>query len=95
ATPDTARLQRLRGWLLSRPATNGPAPSTPQTWQFAVNPQGEVVAATPVEGTGEAGRARLGLPSAPVPEAPAGDTVLIRGVLNPSGVWELAPWHGW
>ncbi|MEB3318066.1 MAG: DUF4335 domain-containing protein [Cyanobacteriota bacterium] len=89
-----ARLSRLRGWLLSRQAATGAALPT-QAWQLAVNGKGEVVAASPVEGNGGSDRARLGLPETPVPKAPAADTLLVRGDLRPSGLWELAPWHGW
>jgi hypothetical protein len=89
-----ARLSRLRRWLLSRqPATGSAMPA--QAWQLAVNGKGEVVAASPVEGNGGSDRARLGLPETPVPKAPAADTLLVRGDLRPSGLWELAPWHGW
>jgi hypothetical protein len=88
------RLTQLRKWLLSQqPAT--PTLSSVQAWQLAVNRRGEVVAATPVEGNDGRDRARLGLPGAPVPDAPAADTLLVRGDLRPSGLWELAPWHGW
>jgi hypothetical protein len=53
------------------------------------------VAATPVEGNDGRDRAQLGLPPTPVPSKPAADTLLVRGDLRGSGLWELAPWHGW
>jgi hypothetical protein len=94
ATSTEARLSRLRQWLLARQPSNGVG--TPaQAWQLAVNGRGEVVAATPVEGNDGGDRAKLGLPAAAVPQAPAGDTLLVRGDVLPSGFWELAPWHGW
>lgn len=89
-----AQLSQVRRWLLARPAAGGPLPS-PQVWQLAVNSRGEVVAATPVEGNDGGDRPRLGLPATPVPPTPAPDTLLVRGALRPSGLWELAPWHGW
>ncbi|MFN9643556.1 MAG: DUF4335 domain-containing protein [Cyanobacteriota bacterium] len=88
------RLTQLRRWLLARPPAQG-APLSSQAWQLAVNGRGEVVAATPVEGNDGRDRARLGLPGAPVPGAPPAETLLVRGDLRPSGLWELAPWHGW
>jgi hypothetical protein len=89
-----ARLTQLRRWLLSRQP--GPmSPPSAQAWQLAVNRRGEVVAATPVEGNDGRYRAQLGLPGTPVPSAPTADTLLVRGDLQPSGLWELAPWHGW
>lgn len=96
ATPATreARLTLLRSWLLSRQPATGPAPAA-QVWQLAVNGKGEVVAATPAEGNSGGDRAQLGLPSTPVPSSPAAETLLVRGNLQPSGLWELAPWHGW
>jgi len=96
ATPEAkeARLTLLRRWLLSRqPATGAQPPA--QAWQLAVNGRGEVVAATPVAGNDGGNRALLGLPSTPVPSAPAAEMLLVRGDLKPSGLWELAPWHGW
>jgi hypothetical protein len=81
-------------WLISRTPAKGSLPA-PQAWQLAVNSQGEVVAATPVEGNEGGERTTLGLPTAQVPSNPAGDTLLVRGVLQPSGFWELSPWHGW
>lgn len=89
-----ARLVSLRQWLLTRQRSAGTTPST-QTWQLAVNRRGEVVAATPVEGNDGRNRAQLGLPPTPVPSKPAADTLLVRGDLRGSGLWELAPWHGW
>ncbi|MEB3156642.1 MAG: DUF4335 domain-containing protein [Cyanobacteriota bacterium] len=89
-----ARLSQARRWLLARPAASGPALSA-QVWQLAVDSGGEVVAATPVEGNDGRDRARLGLPVTPVPSTPARDALLVRGALRPSGLWELAPWHGW
>jgi len=92
--PREAQLKLLRRWLISRtPAKDGLPPS--QAWQLAVNSRGEVVAATPVEGNDGSARTSLGLPSAKVPSSPAGDTLLVRGVLQSSGFWELSPWHGW
>lgn len=89
-----ARLTRLRRWLLSRQPANGPAPRA-QAWQLEVNGQGEVVAARPVEGNDGKDRAQLGLPPTAVPTSPTRDALLVRGDLRPSGLWELAPWHGW
>ncbi|MFN9622832.1 MAG: DUF4335 domain-containing protein [Cyanobacteriota bacterium] len=89
-----ARLTLLRRWLLSRQPGALSSPST-QAWQLVVNRRGEVVSATPVEGNDGRDRARLGLPSAPAPVTPPDDTLLVRGDLRPSGLWELAPWHGW
>ncbi|MFM7235285.1 MAG: DUF4335 domain-containing protein [Cyanobium sp.] len=87
------RLSLLRSWLERRtPRGTGQAS---QTWQLAVNTRGEVVAASAVEGTDGTQRARLGLPIAEVSSSPSGDTLLVRGVLKPSGFWELSPWHGW
>lgn len=94
AASSEARLKRLRSWLLGRTPAEGLG-SSPQVWQLLVSPQGEVVAATPVEGNQGQGRSGLGLPSAAVPNNPTGDTLLVRGVLQPSGIWELSPWHGW
>jgi hypothetical protein len=94
ATSTEARLTLARRWLLTRPPASGPAPPD-QVWQLAVNSRGEVIAATPVEGNAGSDRARLGLPATAVPAAPAPDALLVRGALRPSGVWELAPWHGW
>jgi hypothetical protein len=88
------QLKRLRSWLVSRTPAKALG-STPQAWQLLVNAKGEVVAATAVEGNDGQGRTALGLPSAEVPGQPAGDTLLVRGVLQPSGFWELSPWHGW
>ena len=92
--PTEAQLKLLRRWLISRTPTKGSLPA-PQAWQLAVNSKGAVVAATPVEGNEGGERTTLGLPSAQVPSNPAGDTLLVRGVLQPSGFWELSPWHGW
>lgn len=92
--PSDEQLKRLRGWLLNRTPSKA-VTSEPQVWQLAVNAQGEVVAATAVEGTDGQGRTALGLPSAEVPSSPAGDTLLVRGVLQRAGFWELSPWHGW
>jgi hypothetical protein len=92
--PTEATLNLLRRWLISRTPAKGSLPA-PQAWQLAVNSQGEVVAATPVEGNEGGERTTLGLPTAQVPSNPAGDTLLVRGVLQPSGFWELSPWHGW
>lgn len=89
-----AQLKRLRGWLVSRTPSQRTAPSS-QVWQLAVNTEGEVVAATPVEGNDGQERASLGLPAAEVPSTLEGQTLLVRGVLQPSGFWELSPWHGW
>jgi hypothetical protein len=89
-----ARLSQLRRWLLSRQPATGSLPPA-QAWQLAVNGRGEVVAATPVEGNEGRDRAQLGLPQTPVPKTPAADTLLVRGDLRGSGLWELAPWHGW
>jgi hypothetical protein len=87
------RLSLLRSWLERRtPKGTGQAS---QMWQLAVNTRGEVVAASAVEGTDGAQRARLGLPIEEVSSSPSGDTLLVRGVLKPSGFWELSPWHGW
>ena len=96
STPEAkeARLTQLRRWLLSRQPANGPAPRA-QAWQLVVNGQGEVVAASPVEGNDGRDRAQLGLPTAAVPTAPTREVLLVRGDLRPSGLWELAPWHGW
>jgi hypothetical protein len=96
STPTDARLQQLRGWLLLQDRSGGKTLATPQTWQLAVTPQGAVVAATPVEGNSGTDRASLGLPAAPVSSTtPGREPLLVRGVLNSSGVWELSPWHGW
>ncbi|MFN6353714.1 MAG: DUF4335 domain-containing protein [Cyanobacteriota bacterium] len=92
--PSDEQLKRLRGWLLSRTPSKAVA-NEPQVWQLAVNAQGEVVAATAVEDNDGQERTALGLPSAEVPSTPAGDTLHVRGVLQPSGFWELSPWHGW
>ncbi len=89
-----ARLTQVRRWLLSRQPASLSSAST-QAWQLAVNSRGEVVAATPVEGNDGRDRARIGLPATPVPSAPTADILLVRGDLQPSGLWELAPWHGW
>ena len=89
-----ARLTQLRSWLLSRQPASGSPPAA-QAWQLAINGRGEVVAATPVEGNDGRDRAQLGLPPTPVPSKPAADTLLVRGDLRGSGLWELAPWHGW
>ncbi len=88
------RMKRLRTWLIARtPATAvGPAP---QTWKLAVNAEGEVVAASPVEGTNGEQRSSLGLPQEEVPSTPKDPVLLVRGVVTPDGFWELAPWHGW
>ncbi|MFM1800058.1 MAG: hypothetical protein RLZZ117_2336 [Cyanobacteriota bacterium] len=94
AVSKEAVLSRARRWLLARPATSGPALSA-QVWQLAVNTRGDVVAATPVESNTGQDRSRLGLPATAVPPNPAPDTLLVRGALQPSGLWELAPWHGW
>ena len=94
APPTEAQLKLLRRWLISRTPSKGSLPA-PQAWQLAVNNQGAVVAATPVEGNDGGERTTLGLPSAQVPSNPSGDTLLVRGVLQPSGFWELSPWHGW
>ncbi|MEB3335698.1 MAG: DUF4335 domain-containing protein [Cyanobacteriota bacterium] len=94
ATSKEARLSLLRRWLVARQPANGTG--TPaQAWQLAVNGRGEVVAATPVDGNDGRDRAKLGLPAAEVPRSPAGDALLVRGDVQPSGFWELAPWHGW
>jgi hypothetical protein len=95
AASKEARLSQLRRWLVARQPANGAGGTSPQAWQLAVNGRGEVVAATPVDGNDGGDRARLGLPAAAVPQAPAGDTLLVRGDVQPSGFWELAPWHGW
>ncbi|MFM7169346.1 MAG: DUF4335 domain-containing protein [Cyanobium sp.] len=92
--PREGQLKRLRTWLISRTPANGTGTS-PQAWKLAVNPQGEVVAASPVEGNGGELRSTLGLPQGEVPTNPSGDTLLVRGVVTPSGYWELSPWHGW
>ncbi|MFM9046924.1 MAG: hypothetical protein ACKOOH_04580 [Cyanobium sp.] len=92
--PREGQLKRLRTWLISRTPANGTGTS-PQAWKLAVNPQGEVVAASPLEGNGGDLRSTLGLPQEEVPTNPSGDTLLVRGVLTPSGYWELSPWHGW
>lgn len=94
SNPTEAQLKRLRSWLIPRTPAKGLG-STAQVWQLLVNDQGAVVAATPVEGNGGQGRTTLGLPTAEVPGTPTGDTLLVRGVLQPSGIWELSPWHGW
>lgn len=89
-----ARLKLLRRWLNARTPARA-AGAAPQSWQLAVNPQGEVVAATPLAGTVAEGAGALGLPSVRVANVPAGDTLLVKGVLQSSGFWELSPWHGW
>jgi hypothetical protein len=94
AVSKEAVLSRARRWLLARPVTSGPALSA-QVWQLAVNTRGDVVAATPVESNTGQDRSRLGLPATAVPPNPTPDTLLVRGALQPSGLWELAPWHGW
>jgi hypothetical protein len=88
------RLKRLRTWLISRTPSTGAGPS-PQTWKLAVNPGGEVVAASPVEGSNGKQRSSLGLPQGEVPSTPTGTLLLVRGVVTPGGFWELAPWNGW
>ncbi|MEB3195234.1 MAG: DUF4335 domain-containing protein [Cyanobacteriota bacterium] len=88
------RVQRLRRWLSPRTPTVGAGPS-PQTWKLAVNPGGEVVAATPVDGSSAEQRSSLGLPPADVTNSAAPDVLLVRGVVTPGGYWELAPWYGW
>jgi hypothetical protein len=94
STVTEGQLKALRGWLTGRTPATG-ASLRPQTWQLAVNPKGAVVAATAVEGNRGQDRSALGLPSAEVSSTPGGDTLLVRGVLKPSGFWELSPWHGW
>jgi hypothetical protein len=102
-----ARLALLRGWLEPRIALKAPRTST-QTWQLLVNGRGEVVAATPMEGTQGDDRAALGLPPTPVPLnlarqipntgeklIPPGDPLLVRGDFQPQGFWEFSPWYGW
>ena len=88
------RVQRLRRWLSPRTPTVGAGPS-PQTWKLAVNPGGEVVSATPVDGSSAEQRSSLGLPPADVTNSAAPDVLLVRGVVTPGGYWELAPWYGW
>lgn len=92
--PSAARLKLLRSWLNSRTPAKGLGDKA-QIWQLAVNPQGQVVAAKAVEGNDGQGRTALGLPPAEVAPSQAADTLLVRGVLQPSGFWELSPWHGW
>ncbi|MFM9046923.1 MAG: hypothetical protein ACKOOH_04575, partial [Cyanobium sp.] len=46
------------------------------------------------EGNGGDLRSTLGLPQEEVPTNPSGDTLLVLGVVTPSGYWELSPWHG-
>lgn len=99
ATPSSAllpeeRVQRLRSWLSPRTPAVGAGPA-PQTWKLAVNPGGEVVAATPVDGSSAEQRSTLGLPPGDVPNSAAPDVLLVRGVVTPGGYWELAPWYGW
>jgi hypothetical protein len=88
------RLNRLRNWLNQRTPATGDGPS-PQTWKLAVSPEGEVVAASPVEGSNGEQRSSLGLPKGEVPSTPKDTFLLVRGVVTPGGFWELAPWHGW
>jgi hypothetical protein len=88
------RLKRLRTWLISRTPAKGGGPA-PETWKLAVNPEGEVVAATPVEGGNGEHRNALGLPPGEVPSTPTDTVLLVRGVVNPDGFWELSPWDGW
>lgn len=88
------QLKRLRSWLVARTPATGTG-TGPQTWQLAVNAAGEVVAATSVEGNSAELRTTLGLPQTEVPANPTGDTLLVRGVVNTNGVWELSPWNGW
>jgi hypothetical protein len=88
------QLALLRGWLEPRLALKAPV-ATAQTWQLLVNQRGEVLAASPVEGQSGETAAAMGLPATPVPNNPAGDTLLVRGVFQPSGFWEFSPWYGW
>lgn len=88
------RLKRLRTWLTPRTPAMGAGPSA-QTWKLAVNPGGEVVGATPVDGSSAEQRGTLGLPPGEVPSSEAPDVLLVRGVVTPGGYWELAPWDGW
>lgn len=88
-----AQFTLLRRWLNQRTPAQAAGP-TPQVWQLAVNPRGEVIAATAVEGTNPQPLS-VGLPALQVPSPPGRDTLLVRGVLKPSGFWELSPWHGW
>ncbi|MFN7678396.1 MAG: DUF4335 domain-containing protein [Cyanobacteriota bacterium] len=88
------RLALLRRWLEPRLTLTTPGPSA-QTWQLLVTPGGEVVGATPMEGTPGQGRAALGLPTTPVSPNPPRDTLLVRGVFQPEGFWEFSPWYGW
>lgn len=89
-----ARMKRLRTWLIARTPTTGVGPA-PQTWKLAVNAEGAVVAASPVEGSTGEQRGSLGLPPEEVPSTPEDPVLLVRGVVTPDGFWELAPWHGW
>lgn len=88
------RLKRLRTWLIPRTPVTGAGPA-PQTWKLAVSPEGEVVAASPVEGSNGDQRSTLGLPNGDVPSTSKEAVLLVRGVVTPGGYWELAPWDGW